>query len=210
MQEVHLSISRLLWSPKLTISPLGGALMPILGIIVPPISDNISRWGGRSGVWWGRYTQKSRFFRIFEFFDWIWGPGGIPAARSRNSGPDGLRESPRWLQNAPIRHRDIFWKSTIWTFFVKIDPICHLWPSHHYENDRNWILLIWPFHQNHHFICIFTMYQPLFHEKSLFHFKPSEVTLEGILSFMLGLLQARQAFIFPRKKTWPESKKTVE
>ena len=40
------------------------------------------------------------------------------------------------------------------------------------------------------------MIQSTFQENPLFHFKPSEVTLEGILSFMLGLLQARQAFIF--------------
>ena len=54
------------------------------------------------------------------------------------------------------------------------------------------------------------MHQPLFHEKSLFHFEPSEVTLEGILSFMSGSLQARQAFIFPRNKTWPKSRETVQ
>ena len=52
------------------------------------------------------------------------------------------------------------------------------------------------------------MHQPLFHEKSLFHFKPSEVTFEGISSSMLGLLQARQAFIFPRNKTLPKSTET--
>ena len=120
------------------------------------------------------------------------------AARSRNSGPDGLRESPRWLQNAPIRHRDIFWKIPFWTFFVKIDPICHLRPSHHYENDRKWILLIWLFHQNHHFICIFTVHQPLFHEKSLFHFKLSQATFDSISSFLLGCLHATY-YSFPEK-----------
>ena len=51
------------------------------------------------------------------------------------------------------------------------------------------------------------MIQAIVQENTLFHFKPSEVTLEGILSFMLGLLQARQAFIFPRNKTWPKSKR---
>ena len=54
------------------------------------------------------------------------------------------------------------------------------------------------------------MIQATFQENPLFHFKPSEVTLEGILSFMLGLLQARQAFIFPRNKTWPKSRETVQ
>ena len=150
------------------------------------------------------YAEIPDFRAISIFFAGFWGPGGVPAARSRNSGPDGLRESPRWFQNAPIRHRDIFWKIPFWTFFVKIDRICHLWPSHHYENDRNWILLIWHFHPKHHFICIFTMHQPLFQENPLFHFKPSEVTLEGILSFMWGCSQARQAFIFSGNKTWPK------
>ena len=30
------------------------------------------------------------------------------------------------------------------------------------------------------------------------------------MSFMLGSLQARQAFIFPRNKTWPKSRDTVQ
>ena len=54
------------------------------------------------------------------------------------------------------------------------------------------------------------MIQATFQENPLFHFKPSEVTLEGFLSSMLGLLQARQAFIFPRNKTWPKSREIVQ
>ena len=37
----------------------------------------------------------SGFFGFLIFFAGFWTPGGVPAARSRNSGPDGLRESPR-------------------------------------------------------------------------------------------------------------------
>ena len=44
------------------------------------------------------------------------------------------------------------------------------------------------------------MIQATFQENQLFHFKPSEVTLEGILSFMLGLLQARQALFFQERR----------
>ena len=39
--------------------------------------------------------QNPGFSWNFDFSAGFWGPGGVPAARSRNSGPDGLRESPR-------------------------------------------------------------------------------------------------------------------
>ena len=55
------------------------------------------------------------------------------------------------------------------------------------------------------FVVFLTMCRDSFHEKSLFHFKPSEVTFEGILSFMWGCLQARQVFIFPRNTTRPKN-----
>ena len=35
------------------------------------------------------------FFGFLNFLAGFWAQGGVPAARSRNSGPDGLRESPR-------------------------------------------------------------------------------------------------------------------
>ena len=35
------------------------------------------------------------FFGFLNFLIGFWGPGGVPTARSRNSGPDGLRGSPR-------------------------------------------------------------------------------------------------------------------
>ena len=35
------------------------------------------------------------FFGCLIFLAGFWAPGGVPMARSRNSGPDGLRESPR-------------------------------------------------------------------------------------------------------------------
>ena len=38
------------------------------------------------------YSGLLDFFNCFAGF---WGPGGDPVARSRNSGPGGLRESPR-------------------------------------------------------------------------------------------------------------------
>ena len=87
---------------------------------------------------------------------------------------------------------------------MKIDLICLPTPNHHYENDRNWIILLWTFHQNHRFCCIFTMCRDTFSEKSLFHFKPSQVSFVLILSSLLGCLQARHAFIFPRNTTWPK------
>ena len=37
----------------------------------------------------------SGFFGFLNFWAGFWGPGGLPAARSRNSGPDGLRENPK-------------------------------------------------------------------------------------------------------------------
>ena len=43
------------------------------------------------------------------------------------------------------------------------------------------------------------MFRDTFHEKSLFHFKPSQVTFERILCSLLGCLQARHSFIFPKK-----------
>ena len=99
----------------------------------------------------------------------------------------------------------IFWRITVWRFSVKIDLICLPTPNHHYENDRNWILLLWTFHQNHRFCSIFTMCHDTFSEKSLFHFEPSQVTFKGILSSMLGCWQARHVFIFPRNTTWPKN-----
>ena len=54
------------------------------------------------------------------------------------------------------------------------------------------------------------MYQATFQENPLLHFEPSQVSFKGILSSMLGLLQARQAFLFPRNKTWPKSRETVQ
>ena len=78
-------------------------------------------------------------------------------------------------------------------------------PNHHYENDRNWILLLWTFHRNHRFRCIFTMCRDTFSEKSLFHFKLSQVSFVLILSSMSGCLQARHAFIFQRNTTWPKN-----
>ena len=35
------------------------------------------------------------FSWIVNFLGGFWGPGGVPMAISRNSGPDGLRETPR-------------------------------------------------------------------------------------------------------------------
>ena len=34
-------------------------------------------------------------FGFLNFLGGFWGPGGVPAARSRDSASDGLRESPR-------------------------------------------------------------------------------------------------------------------
>ena len=65
--------------------------------------------------------------------------------------------------------------------------------------------MLWTFHQNHRFCCIFTMCRDTFSEKSLFHFKPSQVSFVLILSSLLGCLQARHAFIFPRNTTWPKN-----
>ena len=55
--------------------------------------------------WWSVYNISaagavdrefySGFFGFLNFLAGFWGPGGVPAARSRNSGPDGLRETPR-------------------------------------------------------------------------------------------------------------------
>ena len=54
------------------------------------------------------------------------------------------------------------------------------------------------------------MFRCTFQANPLFHFEPSQVSFKGILSSMLGLLQARQAFIFPRNTTWPKSRETVQ
>ena len=37
----------------------------------------------------------SGFFGFLNFVRGFWAPGGLPAARSRNSASAGLRESPR-------------------------------------------------------------------------------------------------------------------
>ena len=65
--------------------------------------------------------------------------------------------------------------------------------------------MLWTFHRNHRFCCIFTMCRDTFSEKSLFHFEPSQVSFVLILSSLLGCLQARHAFIFPRNTTWPKN-----
>ena len=88
---------------------------------------------------------------------------------------------------------------TCWRFLVKHDLICLRRPNCKDENYRNWILLLWTFHRNHRFRCIFTMFRETFHEKSLFHIKPSRVTFDWILSFLLGCLQATYSFIFGKK-----------
>ena len=156
------------------------------------------------------FEDISRFLNIFARFglqvrDYelsrassilTWRDGSIRATR------DPWRTLQWRFQQLVIFHFSIFSITRI--FFVRIDIICHLRPSHHYENDRNWIILLRSFHQNHHFRCIFTMMQATFQGNPLFHFEASEVTLEGILSFMLGLLQARQVVIFQRSKTWPK------
>ena len=49
------------------------------------------------------------------------------------------------------------------------------------------------------------MCRDTFSEKSLFHFEPSQVSFVLILSSLLGCLQARHAFIFPRNTTWPKN-----
>ena len=43
----------------------------------------------------GHIGRNPGFSWNFDFFAGFWGPGGVPAARSRNSASDGLRESPR-------------------------------------------------------------------------------------------------------------------
>ena len=55
------------------------------------------------------------------------------------------------------------------------------------------------------FAAFFTMCRDTFSEKSLFHFEPSQVSFVLILSSLLGCLQARHAFIFPRNTTWPKN-----
>ena len=65
--------------------------------------------------------------------------------------------------------------------------------------------MLWTFHPNHRVCCIFTMCRDTFSEKSLFHFKPSQVSFVLILSSLLGCLQARHSFIFPRNTTWPKN-----
>ena len=40
-------------------------------------------------------VDREFYSGFFDFFAGFWTPGGVPAARSRNSASDGLRESPR-------------------------------------------------------------------------------------------------------------------
>ena len=44
------------------------------------------------------------------------------------------------------------------------------------------------------------MFRATFQENPLFHFEPSQVSFKGMLSSMLSLLQARQAFIFQERR----------
>ena len=58
----------------------------------------LAGWPGQSGQQAGQTDQNSAlwfdFFGFLHFLGGFWGPGGVPAARSRNSASDGLRESP--------------------------------------------------------------------------------------------------------------------
>ena len=107
---------------------------------------------------------------------------------------------PEMILKCPDQAPGHFLKKHVLKIFCQNRSItCLPTPNHHYENDRNWILLLWTFHQNHRFCCIFTMRRATFSEQSLFHFEPSQVSFVLILSSMSGCLQARQAFMFPRK-----------
>ena len=64
----------------------------IMMVVVANISaaKAVDRESGRGDI-----GRNPGFLWISDFFAGFWTPGGVPAARSRNSGPDELRESPR-------------------------------------------------------------------------------------------------------------------